>query len=173
MICRTYFRIDKMRKLASAFLFILMLAACSDDEGSTPPDPDDPRLLNPGELIATIDGLPFRPDKDNITTQFDEDAATLIITVLETDRRLSISVNNAASLTTRDLGPDSDSSILYQLGITDQTVFKTTLPGASGTLSIVGITDTEVLGTFSGIAVDEDNPNFTIEIENGSFRLNI
>lgn len=151
--------------------FILLLAACSDDNSSgSSGNPD-------GFIKGKVDGQQF-------TSLEVQGHSTTVATRTGTGDGMTIMVSGSNqdlnTMTIITIGitqpgtyeiDSSDNSVLAFISQNDQLSYDTgECDGASGTLTITTLTDEKIEGTFSFVGKDGENCSASKTITNGSFR---
>lgn len=148
--------------------FALALAFAGCDSAS---DDDDGNGNGNGNgsagITATVDGTALTFDSASATN----DGGVFQVTGIRGNTtQITVRLNNPETGTFSIAPSDARVGIIYREETTPfQADGVTALSGASGSVTIDAISDSEASGTFSGTLVNISNPQETISVTNGEF----
>jgi hypothetical protein len=162
-----------MRKSIAVFA-VLATVACGGD------DPTGPGVGGGGAstMSASIDGQSWTPISSQISGTFVSGVFGLAGTDTgQPNRQINITVNNLTGPSTHDLGPANANgfAVVTFSGNGTTSVWTTTLPPATGSVTFTSVSASEISGTFTYTAQSSPGTAATgqVSVTSGKFSLKL
>jgi len=156
-----------MKRLFPLFLTLLLVPALIGCDSGSDDDDSDGGNSGGSAITATVDGNALTFDTADATNG---SGVFQVTGIRGNTTQITVRLNNPETGTFSVAPSDARVGIIYREGTTPfQADGVTALSGASGSVTINVISDSEASGTFSGTLVNVSNPQQTISVTNGEF----